>query len=162
VDSKSERNNAWGFKVLKHSSKIAGKLKTNDNLQLNLDHCTFRGTGFLELAGFTERSPLKVGMTGSLIQADALLDWESGTSAVNWSRDAVQWSGGGNRFELRGRSWVLHGGSPTGPPPTADNDVNDEADTWVRQIARNTSDDRATAGADVTKLGPSAEDSSGQ
>jgi serine/threonine-protein kinase len=161
-ESQSEGNDVWGFNVSKHSSKVAKKSKTNDILQLTLDHCTFRGTGLLELSGFTDRSPLKVRMSGSLIQADTLINWEPGDSASNWSRDSVQWSGEGNRFELRGRSWVLHGGLATSPPPTADSDVNDEVESWARQIARNTLDDRAIVGADESKIGPSSENPSGE
>ena len=75
--------------------------------KLILDHCTFAGSGFLQLAGFSPQYPLRVEPTGCAVQAEALVAWEPARRELPLDRRSVQWSGQGNHLDITTPSWIV-------------------------------------------------------
>ena len=75
--------------------------------KLILDHCTFAGSGFLQLAGFSPQHPLRVEPRGCAVQAEALVSWEPAKREIPLDRTSVQWSGQGNHLDITTPSWIV-------------------------------------------------------
>ncbi|WP_422924139.1 protein kinase domain-containing protein [Singulisphaera sp. PoT] len=92
----------WGVRVRMMSG--SGK----NPRSLTLDHCTFQGKGFLDLVGFSAQSPLKVGIKNSAVLAETcLLAWEPSAPGTLLDNKALLWTGKGNQYDVRGKSWVV-------------------------------------------------------
>jgi serine/threonine-protein kinase len=74
--------------------------------QLTLEHCTFKGEGLLDLIDFSPSTPCKVSINDCAVFADALLAWETSPPGTPLDNQALIWSGTGNQYEIRGKSWV--------------------------------------------------------
>jgi serine/threonine-protein kinase len=92
----------WGVKV----RNMPG-LHDKKRRRLTLDHCTVKGKGFVDLAEFSALSPMVVDVKSCAVLADALLAWETPPPGSPFDEKAVAWTGEGNQYDLRGKSWVV-------------------------------------------------------
>jgi serine/threonine-protein kinase len=98
--------------------------------RLILDRCTMKGKGLLDLVEFSPEEPLKVDITGCAVLAEALLAWETPKPGTPLSPEALDWTGQGNQYDLRGKSWVVL--TPEGAPELADEPT--DLATWARRF----------------------------
>ena len=82
--------------------------------RLSMEHCTVQGKGLLDLRGFSPESPCKVEIKGSAALAEALLALETSSPGAPPTPKALDWTGQGNQYDIRGKSWVVL--SPEGAP----------------------------------------------
>ncbi len=91
---------AWGVEVELGGGGGARKP------HLILTNCTFEGRGLLDFVPGTVQSGLQVELKRCAVRADALLAWKPKKPG---DRPAVQlqWSGEGNLFDIREKSWIV-------------------------------------------------------
>jgi eukaryotic-like serine/threonine-protein kinase len=79
--------------------------------KLLLERCTARGSGLLDLVGFSSASPYKVEVTQCAVLAEALLAWEvapgEASPTVDELKRALEWKGVGNQYDVHDPSWVV-------------------------------------------------------
>jgi hypothetical protein len=73
-----------------------------------MDRCTAVGQGFLELVDFTDESDYTVRITDTAVRANAMLSWTPGTLDLAVLRKVLHWLGRDNRYDVRGKPWVVH------------------------------------------------------
>lgn len=125
--------------ALRFRSMPGGFVKSGRRLLL--DHCTTRGRGFLEFAGFSAEAPISVDLSSCVVSTESLISWEPGATADPKSKDAtafnrkaLTWTGHDNLYEVQGKAWVrivAHKGAPSEPMPDGPTDLA----AWSRQIA---------------------------
>jgi hypothetical protein len=93
----------------------------NAGRELKVEHCTFAGAGFLDLAGFSAATPITLVVNECAVKSDALIAWEPPKPDVPLDAAAVRWSGEGNQFDFSGASWIV-------PPAGAVADL----DGWMK------------------------------
>jgi serine/threonine protein kinase len=98
--------------------------------RLVLDRCTMKGEGLLDLVDFSSEDPLKVDITGCAVLAEALLAWETAKPGTPLTREALAWTGSGNQFDLRGKSWVVLTSQGTPELPDGPTDL----DAWAKRF----------------------------
>jgi|GEM_PF-995260 len=93
----------WGLRVRRMGGGSGKNPRT-----LILDHCTFQGKGLLDLVDFSPQSPYKVVIKHCAVSADtSLMAWEPSTPDTPLDKQTVLWSGVGNQYDIRGKSWVV-------------------------------------------------------
>jgi hypothetical protein len=102
---------------------LAGAAK-NAGREVKVEHCTFAGAGFLDLAGFSEASPITLVVNDCAVKADALIAWES-KGAAPLDAKAVHWSGEGNQLDISGASWIV-------PPAGSAAGAVADLDAWMK------------------------------
>ncbi len=79
--------------------------------KLLLDHCTARGSGLLDLVGFSPASPYKVELKQCAVLTEAMLAWEvakgEASPTVDALKQALEWKGVGNQYDVHDPSWVV-------------------------------------------------------
>ena len=91
--------------------------------QLRMDRCTVFGHGLLELVDFSAESKYKVQITETAVLANTLLSWTPTPPDLPLSRDVLHWSGQGNQYDVRGKSWVVLSASGNPAPPNGPIDL---------------------------------------
>jgi serine/threonine-protein kinase len=92
----------WGLRV----RRVPGG-KTGEHRRLVMEHCTARGEGLLELVDFTPQASLQVAIKECVVRAHALLAWQTPSPGTPLTSDAMEWTGEGNQYQIRGKSWVV-------------------------------------------------------
>jgi serine/threonine-protein kinase len=100
-----------------------------------IDRCTVKAKGLLDLVGFSAQAPVSVELRGCAVQADAVLAWQRYGEAPLPS-EVLRWSGANNRYDVRGKSWVVAG--PDGAPPPSGGPADFAA--WNRKFTDRGSD----------------------
>ena len=162
----------WGLRMEFMSGGQAGSTR-----KLILDHCTFAGSGFLQLAGFSPQYPLRVEPRGCAVQAEALVAWEPAQREIPLDRTSVQWSGQGNHLDITTPSWIVMSagddaradqgdhrpgelveGRRRGGPDPREHPLRDQSRLATRDDPAGRFRDRSTgplkAGADPDQVGP--------
>jgi eukaryotic-like serine/threonine-protein kinase len=113
---------------------------------LKMDHCTVKGNGFLDLAGFSKESPVRVDLTSCVVLAETLVAWAPDApqgvtpppAATPPDRETLSWSGTGNEYDIRGKSWVMLAPAP-GTPLVALPDAPTTLESWTQRLGSETS-----------------------
>jgi serine/threonine-protein kinase len=100
----------WGVRA----RNMPGEFARAGGRRLVLDRCTMKGEGLLDLVDFSSEDPLKVDITGCAVLAEVLLAWESPKPGTPLAPEALVWTGQGNQYDLRGKSWIAL--TPEGTP----------------------------------------------
>ena len=114
---------AWGLRMEFMSGGPAGSAR-----KLILEQCTFAGSGFLQLAGFSSEYPLRVEPTGCAVQAEALVAWEPARRETPLDRRSVRWTGRGNHLDITTPSWIVMSAAMT---PALTKEVTD-LESWSK------------------------------
>ena len=82
------------------------------------------------LVDFAPDARLQVGIKECAILADALLAWQSSKPGTSWA-EVLDWSGEGNQYDIRGKSWVVP--SSEGAPELLDGPT--DLASWQSKVA---------------------------
>ncbi len=110
--AQEQMSDGYGWAVKMQFSGAIVPPSKKSRAHLILEHCTVDGAGFIDIGSGMGPGPVQVEVRHCALRADSLL-------AFNPTRpnteEQISWRGGGNQYDICGRSWIVHSASAGSP-----------------------------------------------